>query len=605
VVTRAYRAVLLAAGLGWASGCTSLWGIDQPHVIGDDGGTVSDSPSSSDAPSSAEGGDGGEALPPPLPPGIATGKTYYVSPNGNDSNAGTSTSVPWKTLDKVTSTTFMPGDSVLLQGGATFTGCPAFSGSNIQSTAAAPFTLGSYGTGRFMLTANCSGSQVAGITISSINGFLLRDGILQGNGGGAQYGVWINNPSTTAMADWVRVQGCDISGFYTSSASDYGAEVFVTGYPGNGLNHVTIYDNTLHGASGPTSPDDNGVTGYGSGANILNCLYQGNMVYDIGGKADGAGGVEGNGIVATATEDCVVQYNVAHDLGANTNTCGGPVGIWAYSSDHATLQYNEVYNVGPTSGSVGMGCGWDGFSLAEGVTNSVVQYNYAHDNFGGGIVTSADMNPWGPGTIRYNVLQNNDTSGMGDYGEIVLSSTASNMYRVDVYNNTVFNDDGSSLLNFNQGTFLGGIIANNIFFATGPADGNGQTVVMQDNGETPTWATIDGNDWHTPTSGTAVWATNGTTYTSFGAYQSGTGWEKKSVATDPDLAAPGTGIACNSPDGTQACPKQYVLGSGSPMAGTGLDLTRAPYSLAGVGATDYYLRPIPSGNGTGYDVGAY
>jgi hypothetical protein len=601
VVTRAYRAVLLAGGLGLAGGCDSLWGIDAPHVVGDDGGLVSD------APSSAEGGDGGGAVPPPLPAGIGTGTTYYVSPTGNDSSAGTSTSAPWRTLDKVTSTTFMPGDSVLLQGGATFTGCPTFSGSNVQSTAAAPFTLGSYGTGRFTLTANCTGSQAAGITISSVNGFLLRDGVLQGNDGGAEYGVWINNPSTTAMTDWVRVQGCDISGFYTTNAPDYGAEIFVTGYPGNGLNHVTIYDNTLHGGSGPTSPDDNGITGYGS-ANIINCLYQGNMVYDIGGKTNTAGGVEGNGIVATDTGACVVQYNVAHDLGANTTTCGGPAGIWAYSSDQATLQYNEVYSVRPTSGSVGSACGWDGLSLAEGVTNSVVQYNYAHDNFGGGIVTSADTNPWGPGTIRYNVLQNNDTSGMGYYGEIVLSSTVSNMYRVDVYNNTVFNDVGSSLLNFNQGTFSNGIIANNIFFATGPADGNGQTVVLQDNGETPSWATIDGNDWHTATGGTAVWATNGMTYTSFGAYQSGTGREKKSVTTDPDLSAPGTGGACNSSTtaGTQTCPSQYLLESGSPVAGTGLDLTRAPYSLAaGVGATDYYLRPIPNGQGTGYDVGAY
>jgi hypothetical protein len=132
--------------------------------------------------------------------------------------------------------------------------------------------------------------------------------------------------------------------------------------------------------------------------------------------------------------------------------------------------------------------------------------------------------------------------------------------------------------------------------------------LRQDNGETPSWATIDGNDWHTATGGTAVWATNGMTYTSFGAYQSGTGREKKSVTTDPDLSAPGTGGACNSSTtaGTQTCPSQYLLESGSPVAGTGLDLTRAPYSLAaGVGATDYYLRPIPNGQGTGYDVGAY
>lgn len=38
------------------------------------------------------------------------GTTYYVdAENGDDSNSGTSIDAPWKSLNKVTDTTFLPG----------------------------------------------------------------------------------------------------------------------------------------------------------------------------------------------------------------------------------------------------------------------------------------------------------------------------------------------------------------------------------------------------------------------------------------------------------------------------------------------------------------
>jgi hypothetical protein len=182
---------------------------------------------------------------------------------------------------------------------------------------------------------------------------VLRDCILTGNDGGAEYGVWINNYNSSAVTDGVRVQNCDISGFYTTNPQDYGAEIFVAG--GAGLDHVSILENTLHGAAGPTSPDDNGLTGYGGSQPVTNCLYQGNTVYDIGGKADGIGGVEGNGMIANGASGCTMQYNVVHDIGGNTTTCGGPAGLWTYASDSVVIQFNEVYNVRPV-GSGGGGC---------------------------------------------------------------------------------------------------------------------------------------------------------------------------------------------------------------------------------------------------------
>ena len=48
----------------------------------------------------------------------ASGATYYVSSSvGNDSNNGTSVSTPWRTLNKVNTSTFQPGDSILFSRG--------------------------------------------------------------------------------------------------------------------------------------------------------------------------------------------------------------------------------------------------------------------------------------------------------------------------------------------------------------------------------------------------------------------------------------------------------------------------------------------------------
>ena len=43
--------------------------------------------------------------------------TYYVSNSGNDSNPGTSESLPWQTLTKVNTMSFKAGDQILFKRG--------------------------------------------------------------------------------------------------------------------------------------------------------------------------------------------------------------------------------------------------------------------------------------------------------------------------------------------------------------------------------------------------------------------------------------------------------------------------------------------------------
>jgi hypothetical protein len=77
--------------------------------------------------------------------GINLAATYYIDANsGNDANSGTSTSSAWKTISKVNSKSFSPGDNILFLRGCTWIGTINF---NNSGTSSSPIVYGSYGSG--------------------------------------------------------------------------------------------------------------------------------------------------------------------------------------------------------------------------------------------------------------------------------------------------------------------------------------------------------------------------------------------------------------------------------------------------------------------------
>lgn len=78
-------------------------------------------------------------------PSHTTPKAYYVSNSGDDSNPGTE-SQPWKTIERVNTETFIPGDSIFFKAGDVWEDValiPKGSGST-----EAAITIGKYGTGK-------------------------------------------------------------------------------------------------------------------------------------------------------------------------------------------------------------------------------------------------------------------------------------------------------------------------------------------------------------------------------------------------------------------------------------------------------------------------
>ena len=113
---------------------------------------------------------------------------------------------------------------------------------------------------------------------------------------------------------------------------------------------------------------------------------------------------------------------------------GGPVGIWTWDSNRVVIQYNESHHNRTGSPKDG-----GGFDLDGGVQNSIVQYNYSHNNDGAGYLLAQfeGAKPFHNNIIRYNLSKNDGRKN--SYGGIHLWSTGSNdgIRDTAIYQNTI------------------------------------------------------------------------------------------------------------------------------------------------------------------------
>jgi hypothetical protein len=516
------------------------------------------------------------------------------------------------------SLTYEAGDSILFHGGDSFTGCVMINPTRVpnKGSASNPITLDSYGSGNATLLSNCPGNLHALLTIDGVSGVTVQNLILSANGTQTAYGVLVQNSySTTAPVDTIVIQNTDISGFHCcgTSPGQYGSEIFIAGqaYATGGncgpLNNIQVLNNKLHGAAGPTSPDDNGITGSGCGGqyNVTNVKYSGNEVWNIGGHSGST--VSGNGIVANRVANGELSFNIVHDLGGNNRGCPGPVGIWAWQSDNIAIRFNEVYRMQQLTPPAVMGCDWAAYDFDEGVTNSVYEYNYSHDNGGAAILV---YNPGGGNVFRYNVSENDDNQMLGGSGVYAIGIPGGSL---SIYNNTIYRSGVFSRATPSCYTFgappsavypTGIVLANNlcIIAASSTAEGFARYIDVN-NGTDIRNVTIKNNLYYSPS---AVWWINAR-YDTLAQVQAA-GWEQGSIvaASSPAVNA-GSGGTCNwSPrlaNGPQPCPSAYQLVTGAPGIGAGLNLTQPPHNF-NVGTRDYWGTAMPHTLGSGYNMGA-
>ncbi len=249
--------------------------------------------------------------------------TYYVSNGGNDGNTGTSSSAPWKTVSKVNSRSFSPGDKILFERGSSWN--EQLKPSSSGSAAGGYITYGAYGSGNkplldggsrigFMINdevgrsylifenldmrsattgginnshtstywyiQDCSFHDIGSLSSAIGEGILNRGSyitvrrcLFYNNG---RHGIAIWNDSTSAQTDIV----CEFNDLYNSNHSIVDIQAS-NGTSGN-MNNITIRYNKIHeeAAWAANALYANGTTS----STVTNLKIYGNIIYNITGR---------------------------------------------------------------------------------------------------------------------------------------------------------------------------------------------------------------------------------------------------------------------------------------------------------------------------------
>lgn len=518
----------------------------------------------------------------------AASSTYYVSATGNDTNAGTSSEAPWRTLGKVNSTSFQPGDTIRFHAGDSWVGqlWPKGSGADgapividRYGDGAKPKLVGQGAVGEVVRLFNQEYWEIRNLDVSNAKpatgtpGANLGDfrgiGVHGDNGRTLRHFVvdsvdvhdvtgevkWIggdpanNSPGVTWKTGWDR-------------SKNTGGIVFTTtvpniAAPGNPtvLTGITVQNSTIKNTSfaGVTVKQYTGDapgavrTGWGTRRTADDVLFKPHTNVTIRGnyitQADTAFG--GNGVYLTNVRDGLVERNVIDRVGVS--------GIETYYADRVTVQHNEVMGTHHAQGSADA----NGLDPDVGTTNQLFQYNYLHDNGDGILLCGCGTPKFGSAVIRYNVVTGSKRWNLHMWQE--AGTVAS------IYNNTFYSTDAPNMVSGNNSGRA--TLTNNLFVS-----GRSASFLQQSS------LTYSNNGY----------SSNLTTRPSS---------DSRRVVGDPKFVNP----AVSGPHGDENGPRldtaaNFALQNGSVFVDAGATVT-------GSGGRDFAGTPVPSGSRP--DIGAF
>jgi len=527
------------------------------------------------------------------------GKKYFVNTTGNNTD-GLSIANAWTTLDKINTKQFNPGDTILFEGGKTFTGNLEFDQTDGNS-AFKPILITTYGNGQ--ATINTTVTTKCGFKATNTQGFHISNLKFIGPGNGAQKdidGMLFFTTNTTGYLSNIIIKNCEVSGF------GYCGIRFYSNWDANvkaGYKEVLIDQCKVHDCR------ENGIVTFGYDLQSTNFYHhkkftvKNTEVYNITGYP--ASTHKGSGIVLSQIDSSTIESCVAYNTGTANTACGGPGGIWVWAANAITIQYCESHH--NSSGGTG-GCDGLGFDLDGGVTNSTVQYCYAHDNDGAGYLLGNfdGARPWGNNIVRYCISVNDARTNNSAITLFTAPNTQWNGLKF--YNNTIYVTPSAknkyttfgAFQMSDYGTNMSGVECyNNIFYTTGglPLLNVPNTFVTQ----APKFI---GNLYYT--NGDAFSITYGNLYNSLSAFRNAGSVCEKNGSSNTGIE--GNPLLLNTnknpftvfPKPTDSL-NAFNFSQLSPCRNAGLDLK----TLFGIdmGARDYWGHPLK--NESAYDIGAY
>ena len=404
---------------------------------------------------------------------------YYVCASGHDTNSGTSSEEAWRTTRRVNEHSLQPGDTVRFKGGEVFDGDGLFLGQNEAGSADDPVRIQSFGDGRATIRPT---EDVPGVFIFNTAGIIVDGLILEGNGihESSVDGILVyTDLPDNARLPYIRILNTDVHQFYQGIfLIAESTDATFSGFDDVLIENTRVY-NSLHNGihtlgQYPGSESDQSHT-Y---VTIRSC-----EVFNVPGDPNLGDTVphSGSGIIMAGVKGGLIDRCYAHNNGGDgdTDTHGGPVGIWTWGSDSVTIQRSLVHDqkTGPSNTDGG------GFDIDGGATNAVLQYNYSYNNFGAGYLLAGfdGAPPLTNATVRYNIswgdgINPNGTMGAGIHlwkgnnttleditihnnllyatgdSNAVVTYQSGDMPEIRFYNNVIVGENGVPLIDIDSNT---------------------------------------------------------------------------------------------------------------------------------------------------------
>jgi hypothetical protein len=348
-------------------------------------------------------------------------RDYYFASFGNDSSGDGTIHSPFRTIAKANTLRLNPGDRVLFESGASFDGNLILERHD-AGTPDRPVTIASFGEGAATLHATTG----TAIHIADAGGIFIQNLVLVGDGAPGKRGCGIEIVNQRRGREkFIRIEKVVARGF--------GEEGIRIAGKSGGFEDVEIRDcqvsENVHCGIFVSGIRKDPVFWSHKSLRVINCAAFDNMG-DPFAKGENR---SGSGIFITGVDDGLVEHCAAYRNGRRCRAqTGGPLGIWASESNRVVIQKCQAYENATAGRHDGGGFGFDG-----GVTNSLMQFNFAHHNQGSGfgLFQYPGALAWHDNTLRHNISLNDGRKN--GYAGIHLWNGGSGLARATVSDNVV------------------------------------------------------------------------------------------------------------------------------------------------------------------------
>lgn len=418
-----------------------------------------------------------------LRPASTTTTIYINDKTGNDKYPGT-IKKPLKTISEVNKRFQKKPASLYFAGGQVFEGNLMLQ--DKKDSEKDTIVIGSYGGGR----ASINGGDNEAVRIEKCDYFRIENIDLKGSGrlnGNTTDGISLTR-STNFSIENVRTEGFQKSGVYL-----YDCRQAV-------VKNVFAFNNGFCGIN--IMGSERGLSGK---ILIQDCRAENNP-----GDPTILDNHSGNGIRVGVTDSVIIDHCTATNNGWDMPRLGnGPVGIWAWESDHVLIQYCISYRNKTSNGGKDGG----GFDFDGGVTNSILQYCLSYENQGAGygLFQYPGASDWSNNIIRYcvSIDDAHTTEGAGSFFIWNGSGESRQLTNCYIYNNVAYNSSAPVISFENASKHENFIFGNNIFIGTGQMIdgknkgsmflgnvwwGSGEKIKFMDHNNLSEWAAATGQE---------------------------------------------------------------------------------------------------------------